>query len=417
MRYLWLCVLVMFGGIAATLQQTEPTPPVIFAGVQDGQLRIFTYDPDTASLSKENVPTHSSAEWFDNLSWGPDGWVLSFTQHVTPNQEFEPTRDELIVMPYLPDHQPYLVETSLARGLQTAFAIHYDTTGYLTYVTRPSTDTIYQDDDLQGVVLDVYQRYYMSGQPPQLSGQIVNVFGCGHTPSSPMEALHDADGALKSAVQVTPFGIAFTPFCRGQGLALSGEESFIVLRRSLNLIAFASDQTTVAGWDSSHNTVVYYDLATRTATECPVDGEITKLAWAPDSATLYYSTSVHNGELAFTPAETEDLNMIMTLADYLIANYEVNLFTITPGTCDTELLYRNPNAYAISRIQPQTEYVLFSEIANGEAWFDQILAHGARDFTREQVTRDIVPLKLYYLPFDGAARVIGQGIEQVTVQP
>ena len=417
MCYIWLCVLILFSGIAAPLKQANPVPPIIFAGVQDGQLRMFTYDPNTDSLNTENVSTQPSAETFDNLSWGPDGTVLSFTQEVNPHLEFEPARDELIVVPYLPDHQPYLVETSLARALQTFYAMRYDPAGFLTYVIRPAVDTIYQDDDLQGVVLDVYQRYYLSGQPPQLSGQIVYTFGCGHTPSSPMEALHDADGALKSMVQATPLGIAFTPFCRGQGLALSTGDSFTLLNSVLNLITFAPDPITLAGWDSDQNTVVQYDLATRMAAGCPVEGEITALAWAPDGTTLYYSTSVRTGDLEFTPDETEALNAIITLADYLIANYEVNLFAMTPGTCDAELLYSNPAAYAISRIQPQAEYVLFSEIANGAAWFDQLLADGSRDLIREQSIRDIVALQLYYLPFDGAARVIGQGIEQVTSRP
>jgi hypothetical protein len=417
MRYIWLCVVLLLGGITTTFAQTDSAPPVIFTGVQDGQLRIFTYDPDADTLQHENVPTHPATEEFDDLSWSPDGLVLSFSQHINPHLEFEPMRDELIFAPYLPEHQPYLIETSLARNLQLLYPPQFDSGGYLTYVIRPPVDTIYEDDDLQGVVLDVYQRFYLPGQRPQLSGQIVHLFGCGHTPSTPMEALHDADGALKSAVQVTPFGIAFTPFCRGRGLALSSEESFILLNKNLNLIMFAPDQATVAGWDGNQNVVVQYDLATRTTIECSVDGQITQLAWALDGTHLYYSTQILAGNLEFTPAEADALNAIMTLSEYVTERYAVNLYAITPGTCDAQLLYSNPDAYAISRIQPQADYVLFSEIANGEAWFDQILADGARDFTREQSTRDIVALKLYYLPFEGETRVIGQGIEKVTVRP
>jgi hypothetical protein len=62
MRYIGLCILILRGGMAVRLQQNDSPSPIIFAGVQDGQLSILTYDPDTDTLSKEPVPTHPSAE-------------------------------------------------------------------------------------------------------------------------------------------------------------------------------------------------------------------------------------------------------------------------------------------------------------------------------------------------------------------
>jgi hypothetical protein len=416
MRQKWFCVLVLLIGISTAAAQAESTPPIIFAGVQNRQLSVFIYDPDAGDLEIERLLTHPSVEEFDNLSWSPEGLILSFTQRIDPHLELEPLREELIFAPYLPEHQPYVVETSLSRNLQLFFAPQFDAKGYLTYVVRPLEDVIYQDADLQGVLLDVYQRTQYPGPLPQRIGQIVYGYGCGHTPSSPMEALQDAEGALDSVVMATPHGIVFSPFCAGRGLALSTEDQFTLLHDNLRLIAVAPDRETLAGWDGSTGTVVRYDLATRAATECPVESEVTQVAWALDGSSLFYSTRYPAGEFEFAPIDTAALNEVIDLSESLMVRYGVRLYRLAPETCISELLYDNPDAYAISRILPLAERVLFSEIENGEAWFAQLLTDGERDFTREWSTRDIVTLTLYDLPFGGEAHVIGRGIEKVAVR-
>ncbi len=417
MRKIWFCVLILLMGISATAAQNDSTPAIILAGVQNGQISIFTFDPNTDLLEVERLPTHPSVEGFDNLSWSPDGLILSFTQRINPRLELEPAREEMVFAPYLPEHRPYVVETSLSRYLELFFTPQFDSAGFLTYVIRPPEDVIYQDDDLHGVMLDVYQRFQYPGQVPQRIGQIVYGYGCGHTPSSPMEAIQDAEGALDSVIMATRHGIVFSPFCVGRGLALSTEGQFTLLHHNLELITFSPDRETLAGWDYSANSLVWYDLATRTINECSVEGEVTRADWAADGTSLYYSTRYLTGELELTPEESVDLNEIMTLSEFLMGRYGVSLYRLTPETCTSELLYSNPDAYAISRIQPLSDSLLFSEIENGLAWFNQILADGERDFTREWSTRDIVTLNLYYLPFGEDARVIGQGIEKITVRP
>jgi hypothetical protein len=403
-------------GVSTTFAQGDVLEPVIFAGVQDGQLRIFTYDPDFDTLEAASVPTHPAAEEFDNLSWGPDGIVLSLTQRVDPHLELEPSREEMIFAPQLPEHQPYLVETSLSRNLELFFRPQFDAGGFLTYIVRPPEDTIYQDEVFQGVVLDVYKQFYIASQPPLRSGQIVYGYGCGHTPNSPMEALLDAEGSLKSMVAETPYGIVFSPYCVGRGLALSAEGAFTVLHDNLQFVVSAPNPEILAGWDYSTSAIILYDLATEIESVCPVEEEVTQLAWSLDGATLYYATRYPTGEFEFTPSEAEALNAIMPLSETLTMRFGVRLYKMTPATCVSERIYVNANAYAISRIQPTIESLLFSEIENGDAWFDQMLADGQRDLMRESSTRDIVGLNLYHLPIGGDALLIGQGIEKVTVQ-
>ena len=416
MRFIGLGIILLLLSLNMVTAQDVEQTEIIFAGVKNGQPTIFTYVPDVGIIHEETIANSPSGAEFDNLSWSPDGRILSFSQDINPRREFEPPRTEFILAPYLEDHQPFLIETSLSRDLQVFFSPKFSRNSYLTYVIRPPADNIHQGEDFSGILLDVYRRYYIAGRSEQI-GQIVYGFGCGHTPSTPMEALQDAEGALKSLILETEYGVLFSPFCFGRGLALSTDETFELLHANLKLAVHAPDYENVAGWDTSTSTIVQYNLESRTTHECTIEDEVTQLAYVPDNTALYYATRYPQGQLDLSDDNYETLSEIMSLSEHILARYGVRIYRMTLETCQAEMLYENPDAYAISRILPMPDYLLFSEIENGDAWLEQMLADGERDFTREQQHRDIVAVTLYGLQIGQEdAQVIAQGIEKVTVR-
>jgi hypothetical protein len=218
----------------------QETTTIMVAGVTDSTLTVYEFDLTTGDvIQRRDIAT---ADEFDNLSWSPDGLVLSFVQTVNPGLEFVPRHQEIIFapLPFDADYaEPYTIATSLAQRVQFNFGTTFDTQGNLLYGVRPPQDRMYESDAMAGVVVDVYQTFVFDGRS-QKSGEVVHQYGCGHTATSPMEALMDAETGYAEALLVnTPYGIAFGYNCFGNGLAISTEGEFRMLYEGLRLLRIA----------------------------------------------------------------------------------------------------------------------------------------------------------------------------------
>jgi hypothetical protein len=142
--------IVMFLFLSPILAQETTT--IMVAGVTDSTLTVYEFDLTTGDvIQRRDIAT---ADEFDNLSWSPDGLVLSFVQTVNPGLEFVPRHQEIIFAPFPFDAdyaEPYTIATSLAQSVQVNFGTTFNTQGNLLYGVRPPEDRIYESDAMTGL--------------------------------------------------------------------------------------------------------------------------------------------------------------------------------------------------------------------------------------------------------------------------
>lgn len=261
-------------------------------------------------------------------------------------------------------------------------------------------------------------------QPAQIASFAWQV-GCGGGSPFPADAAYSTEAGFFGnalALMETPYGYLYSTSCAGVGYGLinpaTGEDLPIPNSDNMFRAALSPDGTQLYALYLSPNDanrarpiLVRVDLSTLTMTELTTSAIPDQIAVGVDGA-VFVSSRVESGDLlaGLTAEERTRITDAIGLSpDYPIPSYTVSIHRIDPVTQAETLVYTG-DGYAVGRMTAlDADSLLFSVIANQQAFVAEIAQTGAFTGT--------IPVAVYALNTDGTGlTLIGENVRQFAVE-
>lgn len=391
--------------------QTAPVaveaPGLTFATVINGALWIYPVDADAIQ-----VETGAVRDIFD-LVWSPDGTLLAYR---VLNENFESSLWVTTV-----DGDPPI---KIADNPEAGFPFSFTLTGdHLLYATLSPEEGTYR---INLVIAPIRERI-----APRVVGSFDYQAGCGGGSSIPADWVYNQEtgglGGYSLILAETPFGIVHSIACSGEGLALmnpeTGEDTVIAER--LGRVNLSPDRTQAVGIVLRvimgtgdllvrNFRVQVVDLATLEVIEVPVTSEPLRVAFGADNASIYYTMKTDSGNLAaaYTAEAIQRLTEVTGYGE--MPAYTAGIWRVDLATFEETEVYSG-DAYAIARLTPLPDGLIFTQIPNLGAWLEGVVA-GQYTSGGPDDGLATVPPTVYRLN-DSRVTLLGSGLGQFTVNP
>jgi hypothetical protein len=409
--------LAVVGSVSA-----KGVPP--YAAVEDGALMIYGVQDDPVQVN--NPPNKGIL----STAWSPDGSMLAYAI-ITDDYTGQ------LMVTDLTGENPVALETD---RMAMEFPITFTADGEILYVGQGEVPADVNDPYMAQLRTVVPE----ADAPSQTIGQFAYGTGCGGGSSFPGDWRYWAEagfGGNDLVLAVVPAGILHSTVCGGGGLALfdpvGGEDRQLAGQPAvqtqetepitISRAVIAPDGQTVAAVKMVYSepevtrSLVLVDVVSGDLTDIDTDAQPDQLAWSPDG-TLYYSTREESADLTadITPEQQQTLQSTLGFIPDRVPGYTVSIHHLNLEDGKDDLLYE-ADAYAIGHMEiPENELVIFSQVANQEAWLAGLLdgTINPMETTEQDSQLAAVPVTLQLLPPQSDTPVIlGQNQAQFDLQP
>lgn len=424
MRHLYkfgvLLAVLLSMTLIADAQEGAPTG----AAVQNGQMVI-------TGGATPLVVDHPANKGFLSLAWNPGGTKLAYIYS-------DPDFQAHIAVTDASGSPPVVLDTG---RLEAGFPVSWTPDGQVLFVGGRDLNDV--SEPYQSNLMRIAPE---AGAAAELIGTFEMGVGCGGGSPLPADWAYWAEagfGGTALVLQWTDYGILHSSNCGGGGLKLfapqGGEDTPLFSENFLQptpdqpqqhvaRAVLAADGRTLAAVRSTYddagpvNSLVISDLATREAKDVVTAAAPDQLAWLADGS-LFYSTRTMAANLLTTLTDPQKQNVAAVLGsvDFELPSNEVSIHHFNPATGEDRVIHSAP-AYAIGwmNVTPDGQALLFSQIANLDAWLTAI-GDGTLDINADMdgtAQKALVPVTVYRLPLGGgSAAVVGENWAQFRLKP